>query len=309
MVCRGRLARPRGRMCPTSPGRPRWRCCVDPASGVESGVEAGNGRRTRWTTTAHRPSRPRDCPPTRVGATSVPGSRTARVAARETGATRSPRPRSRPSTMSSSNRPSAEQRVGSSAAAARAYPAGEGWNRSELNISVGRCENSGPSRSPSDTVWPPASTTVTVWAAARSRLHRRARARRGWAMGWTAPRSGQVPTTTTAPASRSRVTAASRWRTAIDLSIRCVTSLAPMSRTAASGRPTPSRTLATCRPRSAETAPTTAPLVRRTRRPAKAETPTARMAPMVCPPSSVPRPAALLSPRTTSSSGRPGPAP
>ena len=102
---------------------------------------------------------------------------------------------------------------------------------------------------------------------------------------------------------------ASRWRTAIDLSMRWVMSLAPMRMTAASGWGTTSRALATWTPRSPDTAPTTATLVRRTRRPAKAETPVARMAPMVCRPTSAPRPAALLSPRTSSSRGAPGPAP
>ena len=50
---------------------------------------------------------------------------------------------------------------------------------------------------------PPASTTATVWAAARSRLQRRASSRSGWATGSIVPRSGQVPTTTSAPTSRS----------------------------------------------------------------------------------------------------------
>ena len=57
---------------------------------------------------------------------------------------------------------------------------------------------------------PPASTTTIVWAAASWRLELRAIHRSGWATGSTVPRSGQVPTTTSAPASRSRRTASSR---------------------------------------------------------------------------------------------------
>ena len=71
----------------------------------------------------------------------------------------------------------------------------------------GLSSNSGPRTSANATVRPPASTTATVWAAASWRLQRRVTQRSGCAMGRTVPRSGQVPTTTSAPASRSRRTA------------------------------------------------------------------------------------------------------
>ena len=89
--------------------------------------------------------------------------------------------------------------------------------------------------SPSDTVRPPASTTAMVCAAASCRLARRAIQRRGWGTGSTVPRSGQVPTTTSAPSSRSRRTAWSRWRTAVGGRTRWVTSLAPIMIMATSG--------------------------------------------------------------------------
>lgn len=89
------------------------------------------------------------------------------------------------------------------AAAATAYPSAEGWNRSQANIRPGSAVKRGPSRSPRETVQPPAETTATVWAAASWRLHRRASQRSGGWMGRIVPRSGQVPTTTSAPAARS----------------------------------------------------------------------------------------------------------
>ena len=65
-----------------------------------------------------------------------------------------------------------------------------------------------------DTVRPPASTTATVCAAASWRLHLRASQRSGGLIGWIAPMSGQVPTTTLQPTARSRRTASPRCRTA-----------------------------------------------------------------------------------------------
>ena len=77
-------------------------------------------------------------------------------------------------------------------------------------ISRGRASNSGPSSRPSDTVRPPSSTTAMVCAAASCRLSRRATQRSGWYTGSMVPRSGQVPTTTAAPASRSARTVSAR---------------------------------------------------------------------------------------------------
>ena len=91
--------------------------------------------------------------------------------------------------------------------------------------------------------------------------------------------------------------------------MRCVTSLAPTMMTTTSGRRTSSRALANCRSRSLDSAPTTARFVRRTRRPVRAATPFATIAPTVSCGWSAPIPAAEESPSTTSSQGSPGPAP
>ena len=57
---------------------------------------------------------------------------------------------------------------------------------------------------PSETVRPPASTTAIVCAVASRRDQARPTWRSGGATGSTVPRSGQVPTITSVPASRSR---------------------------------------------------------------------------------------------------------
>ena len=158
---------------------------------------------------AQRPPGPRPRPATAVPETSVPARRDASAAARGSDRMLSERTRTRGSTT-----PSAARTVGSSAAAATAYPSGEGWKRSTPNIRCGSAANRGPSRSPIDTAQPPASTTPTVWASASWRLQRRASQRSGGRIGSTVPRSGHVPTTTSAPMSRSARTAATRWRTA-----------------------------------------------------------------------------------------------
>jgi hypothetical protein len=68
------------------------------------------------------------------------------------------------------------------------------------------------SRSPRETLMPPASTVATVCAVASRRLHSAATVRSGCMTGLTVPRSGQVPTTTCAPACRSLATARDRSR-------------------------------------------------------------------------------------------------
>ena len=148
---------------------------------------------------------------------------------------------------------------------------------------------------------PPASTTATVWAAARSRDHRFISERSGWRIGWIVPRSGQVPTTTSDPSARMRRTVCSSWRTEALRSIRWVTSLAPTMMSTTSGRMTSSSAFASWRSRSLDSAPTTARLVSRTRRPVRAATPLATIAPTVSWAASTPMPAAELSPSTTTS--------
>ena len=81
---------------------------------------------------------------------------------------------------------------------------------------------------------PPCSTTEIVWAAASRRDHIRATCLSGGGIGRIVPRSGQVPTTTSAPASRSRRTASERWRIEVAGSTWWVMSLTPISTTARS---------------------------------------------------------------------------
>jgi hypothetical protein len=67
-----------------------------------------------------------------------------------------------------------------------------------------------------------------VCAAASWRLQRRASQRSGGRIGRIVPRSGQVPTTTAAPAARNSHTASASRRTATSALIRVVTSFAPI---------------------------------------------------------------------------------
>ena len=148
---------------------------------------------------------------------------------------------------------------------------------------------------------PPASTVPTVCAAARRRDQCAATVRSGWSTGFTVPRSGQVPTTTSAPAARSAVTARDRSRTDEAIGTRCVTSLVPMIITATStGR---FSACATCTSRSAERAPLRATTSRSTRRRRSRAMPPASSAPGVCSARSQPRPAAAESPSTTRCTG------
>ena len=98
-----------------------------------------------------------------------------------------------------------------------------------------------------------------------------------------------------------RRTVCSRARTAAVRSIRWVTSFAPTMMSTTSGRMTSSSAFASWRSRSLDSAPTTARLVSRTRRPVRAATPLAMIAPTVSCGASAPIPAAELSPRTTMS--------
>ena len=81
----------------------------------------------------------------------------------------------------------------------------------------------------------PPRATAMVWAAASRRDQVRATCLSGGAIGLIVPRSGQVPTTTSTPASRRRRTPSERWRTEAAGSTVWVTSLAPIRITATSG--------------------------------------------------------------------------
>ena len=150
---------------------------------------------------------------------------------------------------------------------------------------------------------PPASTTAMVWAAASWRLARRAIQRSGCGTGSTVPRSGQVPTTTSAPSSCSRLTAWSRCRTATGGFTRWVTSLAPIITTARSGRL--SAISSTWPDRSLLRAPTTATRTSCTGRSAHSASPAASIAPGVWCGWSTPSPQALESPSITIRNGSP----
>ncbi len=118
------------------------------------------------------------------------------------------------------------------------------------------------------------------------------------------PRSGQVPTTTSAPAVRSRRTAVARQRTERVAGMRWVTSLAPIMITQMSGTwPESASACDTWRSRSSERAPGRATLRSRTGRSATAARPDASSAPGVCPARRTPWPAAVESPSISSRSG------
>ena len=92
-----------------------------------------------------------------------------------------------------------------------------------------------------------------VWAAASRRDQVRATCLSGGGIGFTVPRSGQVPTTTATPASLSRRTASARSPTEAAGRTRWVTSLAPIRITATSGSIGSARS--SCPARSEERAP------------------------------------------------------
>ncbi|CAM5653005.1 hypothetical protein SPURM210S_04855 [Streptomyces purpurascens] len=151
---------------------------------------------------------------------------------------------------------------------------------------------------------PPCSTTPIVWAAASWREARRASQRNGCRTGSIVPRSGQVPTTTSAPAVRSRRTADARQRTERVGGMRWVTSFAPTMITQMSGTGSGSAsTRATWRSRSSERAPGVATVRNSTGHSASAASPDASSAPGVCPDRCTPWPAAVESPSIVSRSG------
>lgn len=123
------------------------------------------------------------------------------------------------------------------------------------------------------------------------------------------PRSGQVPTTTSAPAVRSLRTAVVRQRTDWVAGIRWVTSFAPIMITQTSGTRAGSASSSdTCRSRSSDRAPGRATFRRSTGRSATAASPEASSAPGVCPARRTPWPAAVESPSMPSRIASFGPA-
>ena len=89
--------------------------------------------------------------------------------------------------------------------AANAYPAADGWNLSSENSSSGACRNSGASRSASGTGTPPAARTADGLRTGQPQAQRAGACQRsGCGIAVMTPKSGHVPTTTTAPLARSR---------------------------------------------------------------------------------------------------------
>ena len=123
-------------------------------------------------------------------------------------------------------------------------------------------------------------------------------------MGRIVPRSGHVPTTTSAPASRSRRTAFWRCRTASAGLAWVVTSLAPTKMTAMSGFSLRARS--TWRERSADTAPDLPYTPSRTERSATAASPRASSTAGVRTGSVMPRPTDVESPSMTMRMGSMG---
>ena len=87
----------------------------------------------------------------------------------------------------------------------------------------------------SGTGTPPADRTAPACARASRSPTVRASQRSGCGIAVITPKSGQVPTTTTAPLARSRRTAAPSRRAEAPMPLSVVTSLAPIMMTAASG--------------------------------------------------------------------------
>jgi hypothetical protein len=82
---------------------------------------------------------------------------------------------------------------------------------------------------------PPAERTAAACDRANRRPRLRAYQRSGWGIAVMTPKSGQVPTTTTAPLPRRRLTARPRRRADGPMPLGRVMSFAPIMMTAASG--------------------------------------------------------------------------
>ena len=161
----------------------------------------------------------------------------------------------------------------------------------------------GPSRSPSETAMPPASTAATVCAAASAPAPT---ARRSCAAaacsGLTRAEVGAGADDDDGAGGAQGADGAARSRAAAASGTRCVTSLAPMMITAASTGRRSAR--ATCTSRSAERAPVTATTSRSTRRRRSRAMPAGEQrAGRLVGAARSPSPAAAESPRTTRCSG------
>ena len=133
------------------------------------------------------------------------------------------------------NSPNALQSAGNNWLAAKAYPAADGWNMSWENSTSGVLRKCGANRSENGTGTPPADRTAEACARASRSPRLRATQRSGCGIVLMTPKSGQVPTTTTAPLPRSRRTARPTRRADGPMPFGLVMSLAPIMITAASG--------------------------------------------------------------------------
>lgn len=147
------------------------------------------------------------------------------------------------------------------------------------------------------TAMPSAASVAAVWARANRTLQPCTTVRRGCGIATTVPRSGQVPTTTTLPASRSLLTA--RRSRCADASTECflVTSLAPTKITAASGGGPATNIASTCPASPLEVAPEMALVLNRIRRPVASASPRASRTPSTSSAVAQPTPAAVESPK------------
>ena len=171
--------------------------------------------------------------------------------------------------------PNALHSAGNNCCAASSYPAADGWNMSSLNSTSGAFRNSGASRSENGTGTPPAARTAPACALARRNPNVRATVRSGCGIAVITPKSGHVPTTTTAPLSRKRRTALPSRRADCGMPFTAMMSLAPIMMTAASGAG-PATNMASIWPASPfDVAPTMAFVLNRMRLPDAAANPRA----------------------------------
>ena len=161
-----------------------------------------------------------------------------------------------------------------------------------------------PTARRSETTRAPARSPATACARASCREAWAPRLRNGCGTARRAPRSGHVPTTTSAPRARRRVIASARSAADEATGTRCVTSFPPTMTTATSGRYV-SGSQSIWRARSCDSAPTCAAVRRRTGRCRNPATLFAIRAPRTSLGRSAPSPAAMESPTMSSSTGVP----
>ena len=163
------------------------------------------GRRRRWRSSTQRPRTPRWRRRPRCRRARCRASLTASTAAAAIGSTPSPRRVSGRGLVVGGQAERGQHRGQQHRRPASGSPRRRGGTGRGRRASPGAAANSGPRIEPSETVRPPSSMTAIVWAAASRRDQVRATCLSGGAIGLMVPRSGQVPTTTSTPASRSRV--------------------------------------------------------------------------------------------------------